>query len=121
MLGSAMIDSTPSQGENSDPFHARGFPPPSRFRGWWAEGTPGEEYEDGVFNIYAVTALDAYANYTAVIDRSSSLKSSCGHPVSCRFLPEVIGLRLRIRDFFRVNVGHSSANPTCLLLSDHKS
>ncbi|CAM9955064.1 unnamed protein product, partial [Laminaria digitata] len=50
------------------------------FRGWWGEGTPGEEYEDGVFNIYAVTALDAHTNYTAVIDRSSSLKSSCGHP-----------------------------------------
>ena len=63
-------------------------PSTSRFRGWWGEGTPGEAYEDGVFSIYAVTALDAYANYTAVIDRSSSLKSSCGHPVSYRF-PEV--------------------------------
>lgn len=71
------------------------FPSLSRFRGWWGEGTPEKEFEDGVFSIYAVTALDAYANYTAVIDRSSSLKSSCGHPVSLCLPPHPRHIQVR--------------------------
>lgn len=54
------------------------------FRGWWSEGTPEEEYEDSVFNLYTTETLVTGVSYTAIFDRSSSLKSSCGHPVGCQ-------------------------------------
>jgi len=60
------------------------YPPPifCRFRGWWSEDTPENEFEDSLFNLYAVQALAAGYSYTAIIDRSSSIKSNCGHAVS---------------------------------------
>eukprot|EP00904_Undaria_pinnatifida_P008271 jgi/Undpi1/4574/HiC_scaffold_18.g07928.m1 len=74
--------------------------PSDTFRGWWGEGTPEKEFEDGVFSIYAVTALDAYANYTAVIDRSSGLKSSCGHPVSLCLPPHPRHIQANYSGFY---------------------
>ncbi|CAM9651395.1 unnamed protein product, partial [Scytosiphon promiscuus] len=54
--------------------------PSDTFRGWWSEGTPEEEYEDSIFNLYTERTLVADETYTVIIDRSSSLKSNCGHP-----------------------------------------
>ncbi|CAN0119257.1 unnamed protein product, partial [Ectocarpus sp. 8 AP-2014] len=54
--------------------------PSDTFRGWWSEGTPEEEYDDSVFSLYTTKTLDADVSYTAIIDRMSGLKSSCGHP-----------------------------------------
>ncbi|CAM9199526.1 unnamed protein product [Ectocarpus sp. 12 AP-2014] len=56
--------------------------PSDTFRGWWSEGTPEEEYEDSVFSLYTTKTLDADVSYTAIIDRMSGLKSSCGHPAN---------------------------------------
>ena len=55
-----------------------------RFRGWWSEGTPEQEYEDSVFNLYTTETLTPSNTYTAIIDRASGIKSNCGHPVSFR-------------------------------------
>lgn len=57
-------------------------PSVERFRGWWSEGTPENEYEDSFFNIYTSETLSNPTSYTAIIDSSSSIKSNCGHPVS---------------------------------------
>eukprot|EP00903_Cladosiphon_okamuranus_P007144 g6938.t1 len=54
--------------------------PSDTFRGWWSEGTPEQEYEDSVFNLYTSQTLVSDVSYTAIIDRSISIKSNCGHP-----------------------------------------
>ena len=35
-----------------------------------------------MFNLYTTETLSPPNSYTAIIDRSSSIKSNCGHPVS---------------------------------------